>query len=88
LAALDSSQGRFAEAEARLRQALDLVARRGQNGSAAQAVALNGLGITYLRWRRFDDAIEAFSPALALWVKWKGADSITVGVTGYNLALA
>jgi tetratricopeptide (TPR) repeat protein len=88
VATLDSMRGRFTEALKRFQEALNLMQRRGRCGSAEHAVTLNNLGLACLRAKHFDSAIQHLSISVALWEKLRGADTVNVGLTGYNLALA
>ena len=86
LGTLDSLRGRAAGAEARFRQALDLLPTR--EASVERAVLLNNWGLASVRLSRYDAAIEHLRRSTAIWEEVRGPWDRNRGLALHALGIA
>lgn len=79
------ARGEYAAAERELREALSLAERRFGERSIEAATALNGLGMTYKYWGRFEDGRRVYDRALEILIGGFGAEHPDVASLHHNL---
>ena len=87
LGAFYKGLGRFDEAEACFRNAMELFEAHGGRGDAACATALNNLAGTHRLTRRFDEAEAEFSECIRLYAATVGENHVLYAAALNNLSL-